>query len=623
MKICIVTTPIRPIPTTFPPLGSMAIIQALRNIGENVSFYHIDYHRYTEAQNSEYFSKHQFDMIGISAVVSTAYAYTKYLAQLIKKVSPKTIIFVGGSLAASSEILHRKAGVDYCVLGDGEIIAQNLIKVTREKKTSDDDLKKIPGITFIDSKNEFTFTGYDHPLPASMIEIPDYSILENDNSINHYICDKSGYPWSLDESYDENEKGIKYATVVAAKGCVARCTFCHRFEKGYRVSPTDKIIGHMKMLKEKYNVKYISFGDENFGSYKEETIKLVKAMKSLGLIWAASGVRAHTAKTDTLKIWKENGCVSLGYGTESGSPTMLKVMEKKITVEKNIEAIKLTYEAGIANLPQFVIGMPGETDETIKETIDFTLRTMPYYPDIFRKKTSFLLQVNYAQALPGTHLYEYAREHGFIGNDLDSEEAYLIKISDSDAYESDHFINYTQQPLLKVLTWRPQILWEVFRAHAKTNLNISLSKASILLSLLIISINHLLNLKINSPLKKTFDELEKKSDKNTYRTYFNNYIYFQHGMKLLIPWNKFTYPFIAVLVAFKEAKGLAKYVRGTLKTDTRKRPRSGIKWFFQLIFEHIWWSFNIFKKFDLPKESLRKTVTIQNAGQSLKIREGR
>ena len=139
MSICICTTPIRPQPTKFPPFGSMAIIQALRNIGEQVSFYHIDFHRYSQKQNSEYFASKQFDFVGISAVVSTAYAYTKNLVQLIKNVSPKTIVFVGGNLAASSEILHRKANVDYCVIGDGEIIVQNLIKTVKKKKITDND----------------------------------------------------------------------------------------------------------------------------------------------------------------------------------------------------------------------------------------------------------------------------------------------------------------------------------------------------------------------------------------------------------------------------------------------------------------------------------------------------
>ena len=95
------------------------------------------------------------------------------------------------------------------------------------------------------------------------------------------------------------------------------------------------------------------------------------------------------------------------------------------------------------------------------------------------------------------------------------------------------------------------------------------------------------------------------------------------GLKLLLPWNKFTYPLIAVFVAFKEARGLARYIRGTLKKDPRKRTRSGIKYFFKLIFDHILWSLNVFKKFNLPGETLRKIVKIEDTDGSLKIRQGR
>jgi len=597
----------------------MAVIQSLRNIGEKVSFYHIDYHRYNHSQISEYFASQKFEMVGISAVVSTAYAYTKYLIQLIKNVSPKTIVFIGGNLAASAELLHRHANADYCVIGDGEIIVQNLAKAINEKKTSDDDLNKILGITFVNSKNKFIFTGYDHALPASMIERPDYSILEDDNSIDKYICEPPADPWLADDN--ESAQGKKRAVVVVAKGCVAKCTFCHRFEKGYRVSPVDDIINHMKMLKEKYNVKYIQIGDENFGSYKDETIKLLREMKSLGFKWIAA-TRAHTVSNADLKLWKECGCVTISCGIETGSRTMLKVMEKKVSLEQNIEAIKATYEAGIDNFPQLVIGMPGETDKTIEETIDYLVQVMPYYPDYYRNKIDYSISVNYAQALPGTPLYEYAREHGFIGKGLESEEAYLLKISDSDAYDSAHFINYTQQPLLKVLSWRPKILWKVFRAHAKNNLNISPSKLSILLSLLIISINQIFKTRLSSPIKKTFDKLESNLKKNI-QTRLNNYFYFQYCLKLLLPWNKFTYPFILVLVAFKDAKGLARYARGTLKADRRLRSKNGTLWFFKLIFDHIYWSLNVFKKINLPSDTLRKIVKIQDTGGSLKIREGR
>jgi len=601
MKICICTTPIRPIATSFPPFGSIAVIQALRNIGEQVNFYHIDYHRYTYDQNSKYFATNQFDMVGISAVVSTAYAYTKNLIELIKKVSPKTIIFVGGNLAASAEILHRKANADYCIIGDGEIIAQNLVKTIKDKKTTDDDLNKIRGITFINSKNVFRFTGYDTPLTADKIEMPDFSILEDENCLDHYMPEPNPTSFGFDPKH-KFKKGERQATVVFSKGCVARCTFCHRFEKGYRVIPIETIKNHLKMLMEKYNVKYIHVGDENFGSYKKETIKLVDLMGSLNLTWRSNGVRAHTMDLEMLKHWKKNGCGLTTSGIESGSPTILKVMEKKVSLEKNIDAIRSIYKADMATVIQLVIGMPGETDKTIDETIDFLLKVMPYYSEIHKNTLDLEISINYAQALPGTPLYEYAREYNYVGKDVNSEEEYLLKISDKDAYDNDHFLNYTQQPLLKVLGWRAKILWKLFPKHAKANLKISPSKLMIIMSLFIISINKIFKANIGCHLTEIFSKFDKSIQKNPYSN-ASLYSTFQYGLKLLIPWNKFTYPFLMILVAFKE--------------------RKNTRWFFKLILDHIVWNLNLFKKINLPKITLRKIVNINDIDETLEIRRGR
>ena len=608
MKICLVTTPIRPQPTVFPPFGSMAIIQSLRSVGHDMHFHHIDYHRFTHEQNSEYFKKEKFDMVGISAVVSTAYAYTKYLSKLIKKVSPSTVVFCGGNLAASAEILHRKADIDYCIIGDGEIIAQNLVKLVENGNVNDEELNKILGITFIDSKNKFVFTGNDHPLPAEMIERPDFKILEDSNCIDHYIHDD---PAEFEGSVPnfKFEDGTRSTTVNVTKGCVARCTFCHRFEKGYRVSPNESIIQHIKMLKEKYNVKYVAIGDENFGSYKKDTMELVQALGDMGIIWKAGGVRAHTVDLEMLKFWKKNGCLGVYYGIESGSPTMLRVMEKKIKLEENIQALKYTYEAGIGTVGQLILGMPGETDKTIDETIDFIKKTMPYYSKGWRKRINYMLSINYAQSLPGTPLYEYAREHGLIGTDIDSEEKYLLDISDVDAYDNDHFLNFTQQPLLKVLSWRHKIMWKIFPLHAKMNLELKLSKLSIFLSVLTMIFNKLFKTNFNSPLREHYKKCDIEFSMQ--RTQYGQHDYFNikivdrivDSISLIFPWNKITYPLIILIVALKESKNW--------------------KWFFKLIIEHLVWSFNPFKKLNLPDITLRKVVNIADKDDSLALRKGR
>ena len=464
MKVCICTTPIRPEPTEYPPFGSMAIIQSLRKIEINAKFYNIDYFRYSHKEIEAYFEQQQFDVVGVSAVVSTAYTFTKYLSQLIRRVSPKTLIVVGGNLAASAEILLNKCGVDFCVIGDGEFIVRDLMPALKKKPLNYDRLRSTEGIAFLDEQKKFCFTGFGTRPSAEEIEFPDYNILEEDGSINHYIAKIVSHEGRAGE-YTASDK--RSATVITTKGCVARCTFCHRFERGFRAIQVDRLTEHLQHLISKYNVGYISVGDENFGSDQKVAWELATKFGELGLKWHVAGVRTRSVTRESLQHWKENGCVEVMYGVESGSPKMLEVMEKNLTREENVRALKWTGEVGLRTTVQLVLGMPGENDETIFETIDFLKEITPYIRRWDNAAPSESLSINYAQALPGTPLYECGREHGLIGSTIDDEEQYLIQISNIDAYSQDHFVNLTGLPLLKVLLWRHVMMSYVDEYHYK------------------------------------------------------------------------------------------------------------------------------------------------------------
>lgn len=444
----------------------MAVIQSLRSMGEEVHFYNIDYFRYGHDEVKAYFAKNQFDVVGISAVVSTAYAYTKYLADLIRTVSPETVIVVGGNLAASAEILLRKCSVDFCVVGDGELIIQDLIKALNEKPRNYERLRATKGICFLDENGQFYFSGYGSRPTAEAIESPDYDILEADGSLPYFVSER------IDDArfhghHHPPRPGERAATVVMTKGCVARCTFCHRWEKGFRARPVDQVIEHVQYLKDRYNVRFIDVADENFGSDRELAWELATRLGELGMVWRVAGVRARTVTKEVLQHWNDNGCVSVIYGIESGSPKMLDVMEKNVTVSQNINAVRLAYETGLFTVIQLVLAMPGETDETIRETTEFAKEVSPYLI-LDNALPSTLMSLNYAQALPGTPLYEYARQHGFIGKTVDEEEKYLLRISDTDAYATDHFINYTGLPMLKVIMWREWMLAQVDAHYLKS-----------------------------------------------------------------------------------------------------------------------------------------------------------
>lgn len=603
MRICICTTPIRPVPTTFPPLGSMAIIQSLRKIGEEASFYNIDYFRPRHEQVKSYFAENRFDIVGISAVVSTAYAYTKYLADLIRGVSPDTTIVVGGNLAASAEILLRKCQVDFCVVGDGELTVQELVRALYEEPWDYDRLKSIRGIAFLDENEQFYFTGYGVTLSAEEIEFPDWDILEADGSLPYFITDK--IPW--DHRARPESHGKRYALVQTDKGCVVRCTFCHRFERGYRVRPVDRIIEHIQYLQERYNVGFIGFATENFGSDREAAHELVTYFGKMGIAWRAGAVRVRSVDPEILKYWKANGCTAVYYGIESGSQKILDVMEKKATVQMNIDALRWTYEAGLYSIVQLVLGMPGETDETIRETTDFLKTVTPYLFLENGDHPSAITSINYAQALPGTPLYEYARQHGFIGKTLEEEEAYLVQISDIDAYATDHFVNYTGQPLLKVLLWRHWMTGEVDAHYMRHTLGISLSLPQVVgyytRGVMRKLVNWWMPARANRLLSSRALSIELTGERSkekgggsyTESGYFNIKPTIFAPLFLNPITRRFFYPLIAFGVAFYSADSIWQGIR--------------------LIAEHVGWSLT--RRFrpasDLPDQSLRKVVEIEPA----------
>lgn len=464
MNIVLCTTTIRPTPTDYPPLGSMAIMDALQRAGYDPYFYDIDGLRPSFQEVEDFFRERQPDVLGISAVVATAYTYTKKLAKMVRRVSPRTRILLGGNLAASSELLHRLAGIDYCVIGEGEIVAVNLMNYIKGMvdagKTGDDyaELRRIPGISYIDAGGEMVFTGFEVRIPAERLFEPDYGMLEQYSRIENFICEPTTrYDFSVDpRTYQPHRRGKKLATLISAKGCVARCTFCHRWDKGYRAVPAQAIVHRIKHLIERYNVGFIAFGDENFGSDRRQVKELIELIKPLDILYQVGGVRCRTVDPELLREMRESGCVSLFYGMESGSQKILDVMEKNSSLEHNRNAALWTHAAGLFTIFQLVLGMPGENEQTIRETTEFFKQVTETLPENPVNR----LSVNYIQALNGTPVYEYARFRGLIGKSLADEERYFDLISDTNAGDDTKFLNFTDSDYLTVQSWRKRIILE-------------------------------------------------------------------------------------------------------------------------------------------------------------------
>ena len=457
MRPMIVTTPIRPYPTTFPPIGSLSILNYLRKNGiEDVEFYNIDGNRPEYSEVLKHISEYRPSVLGISAVVSTAYAYTKCLVQDVKAMLPDTLVVVGGGLAASAEILLRKAGVDICVLGEGERVFLNILRRSQTTRNKSD-FMDIPGLMLLDAVGRLINTGYEEALKKEEIYDIDWKDLESSSDINFYIFDayKSDgqvFPWFASDprSYEPHRKDKKVGSLPGAKGCVARCTFCHRWDKGIRYIPPELIIERQEYLIEKYNVGFLSVADENFGTSQKWLKEFCERIKPYDILWQVAGMRVNCVSAESLKMMHDAGCASVAMGIETGSPRMLKIMEKKVNIEDNYNAIRWMYDYGIDLTPELILGMPGECTETVMETATLASFAKTLSP----LRDPLKMSSNYAQALPGTPLYEFARRRGLIGSSLDEEEEYLLRISDQNAADLSESLNLTNSSDVVRQSWR-------------------------------------------------------------------------------------------------------------------------------------------------------------------------
>lgn len=475
MKIAICNIPLRSDEekSTYPPLGALAVIQSLRRAGYDTDFYDVNFFRPSGEEIKNYFLKNNFDIVGISATVATSYKSTKELVSIIKSVLPKIIIVVGGALTASSDVVLNFNDVDFCVVGEGEKVIVNLVNYIKFYGTHKlkEELKKIKGLCFLDKTGEVIFTGHEQELSVDEINDPDYSIIEKYSDINQYIVNPFIYEqFKYDEgSFEKSRRGKKLATVVSSRGCINQCTFCYRWQKGIRIFPVDRVIRNVRYLTENYNVGFISFGDEDFGATKKWLEEFTEKIKTLDVVYRIGAICAENINPELLKKLKESGCVAVHYGLESGSDKMLRVMEKRANAELNEKAVRWTHQAGLQTVPALLVGMPGESYETIRETTDFLCRITEFSPRCPPIGTNLLV------TLPGTPVYEYARFRGFLGKTLADEEEYLLGISDQVSHSLRH-LNLTDYPHFIVQGWAKSMVWSMlYNYYRKSDLSKKIS----------------------------------------------------------------------------------------------------------------------------------------------------
>ena len=470
-----------------PKVAIVSLVAQMKRAGfppSSYDFYDIDMLYPSDDEIRKYFSSYKPNVVGLSAVVSTSYSQIKRISTIIRSELPDCWIVMGGNLSACSEVVLRNTNIDLSVVGDGEIAWIKILEHIMDNPDRKDHksklkLNEIRGVAFLDESGKINLNGFAQAIPAEEQVFPDYKLLKSGlkdrpEEFQNYLKVGLETDWfAFDDRAKDKNRGKNIGQIFTSKGCVAKCIFCQRSTKGYRVQPLEHLENHLKYLKENHDVGFIQIADENFGSNKKQAYQVADILHKNGLIWFACGVRCTSTTREDIQYYKERGCSALQYGVESGSQTILDLMEKVFTVDDIYSALTACIENGIYSPLAIMLGMPGETEETAKETGKFIgniTSKMGVHP------TNIQMDIFYAIPLPGTPLWEYGEQLGVIGKKDTDVIDYLTAVSNAGTFKR-YYINLNGAPISEVLFWEYLVRFESSRTfRKKNNLDIEATK---------------------------------------------------------------------------------------------------------------------------------------------------
>lgn len=200
--------------------------------------------------------------------------------------------------------------------------------------------------------------------------------------------------------------------MVASRGCPYSCRFCQPMQKltfGQKIRhhSVEYVVEHIRRLVVDYSASYVHFVDDTFTLNKKWTLEFCDLMQKRppGLRYWTASSRADCVDRDILKALRDAGCVRMNFGFESGSPRILKMLEKRLTPEQSLETARLCSELGILVIANFILGVPDETEDDMRLTLEFASRMKPD-----------MINLSYFTPIPGSYLYNECKERSLIEN---------------------------------------------------------------------------------------------------------------------------------------------------------------------------------------------------------------
>jgi hopanoid biosynthesis associated radical SAM protein HpnJ len=308
------------------------------------------------------------------------------IASALKQANPSLLVgFVGAKVAVEPE--HSlEVGRDSL-----DFVAREEFDFTIAEIAEGRPLDAVDGVSYFDT-NQRIVHNPDRETLEDMDRLPFVTpVYKRDLRIEDYSIGYLLHP---------------YVSLYTGRGCRSRCTFClwpqtvggHR----YRTRSVAKVIEEAALARELFpNMRELFFDDDTFTDDRERAEQIARGLARLDITWSCNA-KANVPH-ETLKVLRDNGLRLLLVGYESGNQQVLNNIKKGLKVERSRRFAEECRELGITVHGTFILGLPGETKETIEETIRFAREVNPHS-----------LQVSVAAPYPGTELYAQALERGWL-----------------------------------------------------------------------------------------------------------------------------------------------------------------------------------------------------------------
>src|SRR5574341_790015 len=293
------------------------------------------------------------DVVGFTATTSgfpDAYSH----AEAIKRIVPDVKIVFGGVhvSALREKVLESYPAVDFLVTGEGEKAMASL--------ADGEDPAAIQGIVYRDGSGAKSTDLRTDLCVLDELPFPAYRALD-------------GFPRAFEAPLFNYPKAPS-ATIISSRGCPYQCSYCDRsvYRRSFRYNSAEYLYEHMAFLKKQFGIRHVFFYDDLFTFNRERIERFCGLLQKKPLSMTFNcAVRVGHADDELLWMLKKSGCWMVSLGIESGAPEILARHKTNVNFDEMRSTVRRIQKAGLRAKGLFMMGLPGETEETIKTTTDF------------------------------------------------------------------------------------------------------------------------------------------------------------------------------------------------------------------------------------------------------------